>query len=504
MKGKIFLLLAAMSLVVSCNEKPSSSQPINSTDNSGEATSSPSGVTSEGSEPSSSVPSKESSSSSSSSNSQSSQSTEPGSEEDVYEMKFDSILLKDKDNQSIEINYKIPREYLSFAHPSTEFKKELAIEAMSFVVAAPDKDVLGDLYEYHEFDDIFYSEDYELEEDKDTVLFSLAHKKMGNDDLVALTMSGYKYSHQWENNLTIGKTGNHTGFAVGAQKVLPTLMQYLEKYNEPKVFVNGYSRTAAIANIISTYLLNNEVVDEANYYAYLFETPKGIDIADEKEYKSVFNIINSADLVTYVAPTEYGLKRIGKDIELYSDKADEIIANFNPDLQLGEFKPKPQDPDYPEDVYYENDVDFLKFFLNLLLEPVPEAPEGEVSRDLSTREHYVDNIQSEISYFIGLYLSLPDEITAELKDKISELSTFGMLGLLGTDGLYNFITPTLDEHEFVYDPEVLKPACNAVAGLAQQKIMAILVFVSDDTKGNLMRLIYFHTLEAVFPLLLAL
>ena len=505
MKGKIFLLLAAMSLVVSCNEKPSSSQPINSTDNSGEATSSPSGVTSEGSvEPPSSAPSKESSSSSSSSSSQSSQSTEPGSEEDAYEMKFDSILLKDKDNQSIEVNYKIPREYLSFAHPSTEFKKELAIEAMSFVVAAPDKDVLGELYEYHEFDDIFYSEDYELEEDKDTVLFSLAHKKIGNDDLVALTMSGYKYSHQWENNLTIGKTGNHTGFAVGAQKVLPTLIQYLEKYNEPKVFVNGYSRTAAIANIISTYLINNEVVDEANYYAYLFETPKGIDIADEKEYNSVFNIVNSADIVTYVAPTEYGLKRIGKDIELYSNKADEIITNFNSDLVLETFTAQPFDPDYPNDPYYENDLDFAKLFIDSLLEPVTNLPEGERSRDLSTRENYVDNIQSELAYFISLYLSLPDNVTAALKDKLSKMGTLEMLSLLSVDGLYNFIAPVLDEYSFAYDEEVLRPASNAIVGLAQQKLKVLLLLVGEPTKANLLRLVHFHTLEAVLPLLLAL
>ncbi len=508
MKGKILLLLAASFLVVSCNGKPSSSEPIkpssSDTSETSEATSStPSSEQSR--ESSSSSESKQSSvPTSSSSSSQSSQSSDPGVDEDAYEMQFDSILLKDKEDKNIHLSYKVPREYLSFAHPSTEFKKELAIEAMSFVVAAPDKDVLNGLYQYHSFDDIFYSEDYEQEEDKDTVLFSLAHKKIGNDDLVALTMSGYKYSHQWENNLTIGKTGNHAGFASGAQKVLPTLIQYLAKYNEPKVFVNGYSRTAAIANLITTYLFDNELVDEANYYAYLFETPKGVSASNEKEYNSVFNIVNSADLVTYVAPTEYGLKRIGKDIELYSDKADEIIQAFNPDLQLGEFKPKPLDPETPEDTHYENDVEFLQFFLNLLLEPVPEVPEDQVSRDLSTREHYVDNIQSEISYFIGLYLSLPDEITAELKNKISELSAFGMLGLLGTDGLYNFITPTLDEHEFVYDPEVLKPACNAVGELAQQKIMAVLVFVSDETKGNLMRLIYFHTLEAVLPLLLAL
>ena len=508
MKGKILLLLAASFLVVSCSNKPSSSEPIKPS----------SSDTSEQSEPTSSTPSsepsRESSSSSeskqssvpssSSSSSQSSQSSDPGVDEDAYEMQFDSILLKDKEDKNIHLSYKVPREYLSVAHPSTEFKKELAIEAMSFVVAAPDKDVLNGLYQYHSFDDIFYSEDYEQEEDKDTVLFSLAHKKIGNDDLVALTMSGYKYSHQWENNLTIGKTGNHVGFASGAQKVLPTLIQYLAKYNEPKVFVNGYSRTAAIANIITTYLFDNELVDEANYYAYLFETPKGVSASNEKEYNSVFNIVNSADLVTYVAPTEYGLKRIGKDIELYSNKADEIITNFNSDLVLETFTAQPFDPDYPNDPYYENDLDFAKLFIDSLLEPVTNLPEGEISRDLSTRENYVDNIQSELAYFISLYLSLPDNVTAALKDKLSKMGTLEMLSLLSVDGLYNFIAPVLDEYSFAYDEEVLRPASNAIVGLAQQKLKVLLLLVGEPTKANLLRLVHFHTLEAVLPLLLAL
>ena len=171
---------------------------------------------------------------------------------------------------------------------------------------------------------------------------------------------------------------------------------------------------------------------------------------------------------------------------------------------LETFTAQPFDPDYPNDPYYENDLDFAKLFIDSLLEPVTNLPEGEISRDLSTRENYVDNIQSELAYFISLYLSLPDNVTAALKDKLSKMGTLEMLSLLSVDGLYNFIAPVLDEYSFAYDEEVLRPASNAIVGLAQQKLKVLLLLAGEPTKANLLRLVHFHTLEAVLPLLLAL
>ena len=521
MKSKIFLLLAASLMVVSCNKAtPSSEAPKSSINDSSvvpaASVSSDRGTSSEqksssvapssakgssSAKPSSSS-AQPSSSAQQSSSSSASSSTQPLDE--AYHAKVRSILLTDEESNPIDLEFDVPREYLSFAHKSTTFNKNLAIEALSFVAAAPYKEELARLYTYHSFDDIYYSEDYDKEQEKDSVLFSLAHKKIGSDDLVVLSLSGYDYQKQWEQNLTIGKEGHHAGFAEGVTKVLPKFLEYLAKYNKPKVFVNGYSRTAAIANLMSTYILDDKVVEESNYYAYLFETPKGVSVENTKEYKSVFNIVNSADLVTYVAPTEYGLKRVGVDIELYSENADAKVKEYNEKLVLPAFTPRNEDPEDESIPNFANDVDFVNFVISYLLKPITDIGDGQKNRDISTRANFVDNIQGDAAYLVSLFFSLPSDVVEDIKTKLSEMGAFGMLGLLSTDGLYNFLTPILNEHNFAYDDAQLKASTNAAVELATQKIALLLLFASEDYKPNLMRLIYFHALETVIPLVFAL
>lgn len=486
---------------VSSDRGTSSEQKSSSVAPSSAKGSSSSAKPSSSAQPSSSS-SQPSSSAQPSSSSSASSSTQPVDE--AYHAKVESMLLSDEEGNPIDVEFDVPREYLSFAHKSTTFNKNLAIEALSFVAAAPYKEELARLYTYHSFDDIVYSEDYDKEQEKDSVLFSLAHKKIGNDDLVALSLSGYNYQKQWEQNLTIGKEGDHEGFMEGVTKVLPVFLDYLAKYNEPKVFVNGYSRTAAIANLMSTFILDDKVVEESNYYAYLFETPKGVSVENTKEYKSIFNIVNSADLVTYVAPTEYGLKRVGVDIELYSENADAKVSEYNEKLVLPAFTPRNEDPEDASIPNFANDIDFVNFVISYLLKPVTDIGDGQQNRDISTRANFVDNIQGDAAYLVSLFFSLPSDVVEDIKTKLSEMGAFGMLGLLSTDGLYNFLTPILNEHNFAYDDAQLKTSTNAVAELATQKIALLLLFASADYKQNLMRLIDFHALETVIPLVFAL
>ena len=444
----------------------------------------------------------QSSSAQPSSSSSASSSTQPVDE--AYHAKVESMLLSDEEGKPIDVEFDVPKEYLSFAHKSTVFNKNLAIEALSFVAAAPYKEELARLYTYHSFDDIYYSEDYDKEQEKDSVLFSLAHKKIGNDDLVALSLSGYNYQKQWEQNLTIGKEGDHEGFMEGVTKVLPVFLDYLAKYNEPKVFVNGYSRTAAIANLMSTFILDDKVVEESNYYAYLFETPKGVSVENTKEYKSIFNIVNSADLVTYVAPTEYGLKRVGVDIELYSENADAKVSEYNEKLVLPAFTAKEADPEDASVPYFTNDIEFVNYVIKYLLEPITEVGEGQQNRDISTRANFVDHIQGPASYLVSLLFSLPSDVMDDLKTKLAAMSMWDMLGLLSTDGLYNFLAPVLTEHNFAFDDDKLKANTNAAIELATQKIALLLLFASEDYKADFKRIIDFHALETVIPLVFAL
>ena len=82
-------------------------------------------------------------------------------------------MLKDEEGEFIPIHYDIPDEYLSFDHESNTFKKELALAAFAFVASAPEADTVTEAYQHFDFDDLYLSEDYGLEEEADTVMQSV-------------------------------------------------------------------------------------------------------------------------------------------------------------------------------------------------------------------------------------------------------------------------------------------------------------------------------------------
>ena len=211
------------------------------------------------------------------------------------------------------------------------------------------------------FEDVTYSPDYEAEESETSLLYVLGHKNIDGYNVINFTIAGYEYKKPWKENFDLGKTGNHQGFNQMALKALSPLIAYLREHGgtNSKVFINGYSRSAAIANILCTILLDNSIVSEANLYAYLFETPKGIEISNTKSYPSIFNIINSADLITYVSPTEYGHKRAGVDIDINNEFAEEILLSYDKNLIVPSFT--------PNNNAYQNDQEFIAYLLSLLL-----------------------------------------------------------------------------------------------------------------------------------------
>ncbi|MBP5684726.1 MAG: hypothetical protein J6X02_05680, partial [Bacilli bacterium] len=285
----------------------------------------------------------------------------------------------------------------------------------------------------------------------------------------------------------------------GALKVLPSLITYLNKYKETTrivLYINGYSRSAAIANVLSTMLIDNNVIDEENFYAYLFETPCGVNANNKNEYNSIFNIVNSADVVSYVAPIEYDLKRVGTDIEIYKENADELLFKFDIRLSMGNFTP------LEGDTGFNNDVEFVKYVISYLLEPVDPSYVEVPLKDLSTRENFYNNVEPDISFLAGFVLSLPEVVINKVSESIQSKSLGDLLPLLQEDGLYNFITPILDEYNVTYEADLLKEKCNNALYLIQQKSGLMFLLASPEQRNNLLRTVYFHTLETILPLLI--
>lgn len=419
--------------------------------------------------------------------------------EGYYRIQYHSLLLKDEEGEFIPIHYDIPDEFLSFDHESNTFKKELALAAFAFVASAPEADTVTEAYQHFDFDDLYLSEDYGLEEEADTVKYAIGHKKVEDTNIINLTISGYQYKKPWQNNFNLGLTGNHAGFANGANKVLPNLVNYLKKYqgeDRTILFINGFSRASAISNILITSLIDNELIEDKDLYAYLFETPIGVESKDEREYPSVFNVINNADIVTHIAPASYGFRRIGTDIDMYKENAADIIKEFDERLDVGVFT--------PNEGYYTNDIELTNYLIDYLLTPVDEESLEVPSKDMSTRENYYKNVQDDITYLMGFFFSLPEEVLPKVMDKFQNTEMMELLSLLQEDGIYNFLKPILDECEVSYEEEVLKAKLNNALYLVQQKPTLLSFAMSEEQRNNLLREVYFHTLEGVLPLLIAL
>ena len=157
--------------------------------------------------------------------------------------------------------------------------------------------------------------------------------------VIAVSIRGGGYDAEWGGNFNVGTGQEHEGFSIAADKVFSYLDEFLAvnandiKYkNNVKYWITGYSRSAAVGNLVAAKLTSGQIPVSNNLYsnvetffpkavyAYLFEPPKPTkdDYAKDNAYNNIFNIINREDPVPRVAPGEWGYKRYGKDCYLPS------------------------------------------------------------------------------------------------------------------------------------------------------------------------------------------
>ena len=189
-------------------------------------------------------------------------------------------------------------------------------------------------------EDIYVNDDYTKKpayfgkngERLSTIGVIIANKKIKIADkeyiLIPLAVRGAGYEIEWGSNATVGTSGESAGFADAATQTFAQVEQYIKDYGledevkngNVKFWLMGYSRASVTANItakrlVDKYGQNNDV------YGYCFEVPQGgsnetalrEEWTDNGEYHSIHNIINKADFVTMLMPTEMGIKRYGVD-----------------------------------------------------------------------------------------------------------------------------------------------------------------------------------------------
>lgn len=207
----------------------------------------------------------------------------------------------------------------------------------------------------------FVNYDTALTSSDDKVAYSMAMKYIQNPDgstdtLIAVPIRGGGYGGEWASNFNVYPTyldGGHRGFRVAAGKVLSGLSNYISKQEikgDLKIWVVGFSRGAAVANLLGRQLnmttpecasavngrdyssstVGGRHLSEENIYVYTFATPAGASQKSAGKYfdPNIFNIVSPVDLVPHVAPTAWGFTRYGTTLTLPAKNSDQLWNKF--------------------------------------------------------------------------------------------------------------------------------------------------------------------------------
>ena len=433
-------------------------------------------------------------------------------------------------NMDTKAHFSYKNDY--FRVPATTFNKDLAV--MSFVAAANSgqKKEMKKFYKSIDFGDQYYTEVYDKGCGVDTYGFALASREVDDFTLLSLSFRSYDYTLEWVSNVTLGENGNHAGFDYATDNALVEFNKVVsEKYagKKLKLWVNGFSRGGAEANMFTTKLLNHNDFgfDQTNVYCYTFEAPAGFNAENvRKDYKNIFNLANSGDIVVNVPPEQYGLYRSGIDIDTLRDDFDKLYADYMHELypepvldeETGEMVDKAQEyidmiPAFEpytgskdKEKNYENESEFMDVMIQRILDT------DDPNYGIQDRANYVAHVQTAAQFGMRLFYSIDQfamyYVINDFRNRFLD-SYAHMLRLAGLVmqedglGLYEIAKTYLDFIEFEYSDEELKATCKTlykvVTEIGFNDVMSII-----NALPNIQRALYFHWHESTFVLVRAL
>lgn len=129
----------------------------------------------------------------------------------------------------------------------------------------------------------------------------------------------------WAGNFEVGSSGiYHDGWEKAASAAHDSIKKYCHDHpsvdlSTARVWLVGFSRSAAVANVLSQKLRADLFIGE-NIYTYTFATPSATDISalpNKAETKNIFNIISASDIVPRVPLQEWYFWKTGSDKGVY-------------------------------------------------------------------------------------------------------------------------------------------------------------------------------------------
>ncbi|MCL2767073.1 MAG: lipase family protein, partial [Peptococcaceae bacterium] len=302
-----------------------------------------------------------------------------------------------------------------FYNPAEEYNHDLATLSLNFAMTAFAR--YGTPYQYKSdnvrdflyqtgFKDFETNQGFKERPGPDSIGVAAAHKSITDDrgrdfTLVAVAIRGAGYESEWASNFKAGVNPNyHDGFKEASDEVVRFLEDYIMSRNDIsgsiKLWITGYSRAAATANITAgRYSEGSATIPGVtlwphNIYAYCFETPAGVLPGAFKGsfYDNIFSIINPSDPVPKVAPSNWGFTVYGNRIYLPSPGTSGWDYDGLKTTMLGYFE---QLSGFKKSDYTVDNFMMKKWNFNILND------DGLIADDI------VDNVNSRLTQDIFLY-----------------------------------------------------------------------------------------------------
>lgn len=317
----------------------------------------------------------------------------------------------------------------NFTQSGYRYCKALAVSSMELTMAAFGSSSsagyegasqnLQALLEMCGFEGFAANAAYRAKPTADSIGVGAAHKTIrdngGTYTLVALGLRGHNYYGEWGGNFRVDETGDHTGFVLCRDQVLEFLRAYLADAGitgRIKLWLVGYSRSAATANLVGAALDNGAPLGDGvrlsrhDLYCYCFEPPMGTvaDDADAPVYGNIHNIVNEADVVPRVLPEQWSFTRYGVDhvVPYVSDAEYPALR----DAMLQEFKTFDVTGPYQIDNFRMVSLDLTKLGTGSALCETDETVTQRTFYDrlidavlqdmIPSRAAYVKNLQNDL------------------------------------------------------------------------------------------------------------
>ena len=337
----------------------------------------------------------------------------------------------------------------------------------------------------------------DIEPTEDTLGYALGHKTLDESELFTVIIRGHEYKKEWANNFIIGETGDHQGWLNRSNELYLELSNYVNQYKGEKaikLWVVGYSRAGAISNMLASIIFrgNGFSVGAKDMYVYTFEAPAGLTQEHAVEYANVHNIVNSADIVTYIPPTQYDLHRAGKDFEIYVEDFETYVYQFDGSISIPSWTTC--DPASFNGQQIRNEEDLTKYLINNIF-----ANKNNDAISAHTRALYVQNYQTGLSYTIGMLLALDSNTRSSAMSSIQNHLFEIYLDPTGKK-LADTLKPFLDQDGVSYNYTELVAAC-AIFMKAFNNLFSNLVTLYSSYGNNLRRVLDMHYPEVTYCLL---